>query len=526
MKDRLTKYVINIKLTQYFKTLMIEILNNVFIQIYLILRGKLKTVMTKRLKIKSSIYYVVIVLIGFLTSCKTVSINSSPPDKVSPTAPNLAIVPSTINVPVSINVKQLENRVNQELTGVIYKDDNIKDNNYKMTITKTGQITVSADNNKITFNVPLHIWVEGRWQLDVCSFCPKLSKTQDAEFDIVVTSQSSISLTENWQIKTQTIGDYSWGNQKPSLDIGPIKIPVSSVIDIALKPQMDKISARFDQEIQKRVNIKDYVLKAWVAAQQPVLVDKTYNTWLVISPSEVSATALQAKSGQLNMTIGIKATIQTISGEMPHPVINNTLPNLKTHDGISDDFNIGLSGEISYTLASEILRQQIGKQTYKFDDDKYQMTVDSINLTGNADYVLIRLDLKGRQLKGESKDINGTVYMQGVPYYDAIDMSIKVKDLQYNIKTKNVLIKSAGWLLKAGFENQLKKYLVFPVKDKLEQTRQMVQSSINNNSHINDNISFKGTITTLEPQGIYLTPTSLKAMVNAKGKITIYIDKL
>jgi len=465
-------------------------------------------------------------IIGLLPSCKTVNINAAAPDKVAPTAPNLAPVPSTINVPVSFNVKQLENRINQELNGVIYKDDNIEDDNYKMTITKNGQITVTADNDKVSFNVPLHIWVMGRWQLDVCSFCPKLSKTQTAEFDIVVTSQSTIALTEDWKIKTQTIGDYTWGNQKPTLDIGPVKIPISSVIDIALKPQMGKLSARFDQELQNRVNIKDYIQKAWIAAQQPILVDKDYQTWLIVTPTEVSATPLKAKAGQLNLTVGIKAIIQTISGGMPQPVVNTVLPKLNTHDGVSDDFNIGLSGDITYTLASDILRKQVGGQTYKFDDDKYQMTIDSVNLTGNADYILIRLDLRGKQLKGGSKDIKGTVYMQGVPYYDPADMSIKVKDLQYNIKSKNVLVKSAGWLLKAGFENQLKKYMIFPVKDKLEDTKKMVQNGINNNGHINDNITLKGTLNSLEPQGIYLTPNSLKAMVNAKGKINIVLEKL
>jgi hypothetical protein len=460
-----------------------------------------------------------------VSSCKTTNINAEAPDKVLPTAPNIAIAPSVINVPVSIPVKQLEGRINQELNGVIYKDDNIEDDNYKMTITKNGKITVNADNNKILFAIPLHIWVMGRWQWEPCSICPKISKTQSSEFDIVVTSQSSVSLTENWQVKTETTGDYTWGQQKPNLEIGPIKIPISGVVDLALKPQMAKISARFDQEIQNRINIKDYAKKAWIAAQQPIQIDKTYNTWLVLTPSEISATPLQAKAGQLNMTIGIKTLIETVSGSMPQPVIDQNLPKLTTHNGINDDFNLGLSGEISYALASDILSKQVGGQTYNFDDNKYQMKIDSISLNGNADYVLIKIDLNGKQVKG-GKPIKGTVYMQGVPYYDQNDMTIKVNDLKYSVKTKNVLVKSANWLLKAGFENQLKKYLVFPIKDRLEESRKMVQTSLNNNSRINDNAYYKGTITSLEPQGIYLTPTSLKAIVNAKGKITIIVDKL
>jgi hypothetical protein len=468
----------------------------------------------------------VLVMIGLMASCKSVNISSEAPEKELPTVPNFVLAPSVINVPVSFSVTQIESRVNQELNGVIYRDDNIEDDNYKMIITKTGTIKVNADNNKVSFTIPLHIDVTGRWKQELCSICPKVDMQRSSSFDIVVKTQSTVALTENWQVKTETTGDYDWGNQRPSLDIGPISIPLSSVIDLALRPQMNRISARFDQEIHNRINIKDYVQKAWVTAQQPILVDNIYNTWLVMSPMEVSATSLQANAGKLFATIGIKALIETVSGNMPHPVINTTLPKLTTHNGTNDDFNIGLSGEITYALASDILKKQIQGQTYHFDDNKYEMTVDSIELTGNADYVLIRMDLAGKQQKGGKKKINGRVYMQGVPYYDPADMSIKVKDLKYSVKSKNVLLKSASWLLKAGFENQLNKYMVFPVKDRLEEARKMVENSINSGYKINDYATLKGNLKTLEPQGIYLTPNSLKAYVNAKGKISIILDKM
>ena len=456
-----------------------------------------------------------------MPSCKTTNINSEAPEKVLPTAPRTVQNISNINVPVSIPATQLQNRINQELSGVIYKDDQFK-NNIKMTITKTGTITVTADNNLINFSIPLHINVIGQYQ--PCSICPTLTK--GTEFDIVIKTSSTVSLSSTWQLQTKTTGDYNWGQQKPSLDFGPVKIPLSSVVDLALKPQLDKIFARFDQEIQSRVTIKNYAQDAWVAAQHPFMIDKTYNTWLFINPIGISATPVQTKAGQINMTIGIKSYISTVSGNIPHPVVNNTLPKLEENNGSDNGFNIGLSGEITYALASQILQNQVDGQTYTLDNNNYSVKVDSIMLSGNADYLLIRLDLETKQLKGNHKIIKGTVYMQGVPYYDPSDMSIKVKNLDYSVKSKNVLVRSAGWLLKAGFENEVNKHMVFPLKDKLQETQQMVQKSINNNVRINENAYFKGNITAIEPETIYLTPMSMVAVVNAKGTITIVVDKL
>ncbi len=464
---------------------------------------------------------VLLLISALMPSCKTVNINSEAPDKVLPTAPRNEQNISNINVPVSIPVSQLQNRINQDLNGVIYKDDQFK-NNIKMTITKTGTITVTADNNLINFSIPLHINVLGQYQ--PCSICPTLSK--GTEFDIVIKTSSTLSISSSWQLQTKTTGDYNWGQQKPSLDFGPVTIPLSTVIDLTLKPQLDKLFARLDQEIQNRVSVKKYAQDAWVAAQHPFMLDKTYNTWLFINPIGISATQVQTKAGQINMTIGIKSFISTVSGNIPHPVVNNTLPPLNTNDGTDNGFNIGLSGEITYNFASQLIQNEVDGRTYNLDNNNYSMKVDSIILSGNADYILIRLDLEGQHLKGNHKTIKGTVYMQGVPYYDPADMTIKVKNLEYSVKTKNVLIKSANWLLKAGLENEVKKNLVFPLKDKLQETQQMIQKSINNNVRINDNAYFKGNITSIEPESIYLTPMSIVAIVNAKGTITIVVDKL
>ena len=116
--------------------------------------------------------------------------------------------------------------------------------------------------------------------------------------------------------------------------------------------------------------------------------------------------------------------------------------------------------------------------------------------------------------------------MQGQPYYDPADYSLKVKNLDYSIKTKNVLLSSANWILKSGLENEVKKHLVFSIKDRLDQAKTMLQNSMNTNNRINENAYYKGTINTIEPQGVYITPSSMKAIVNAKGKITIIVDKL
>src|SRR5439155_21796799 len=128
---------------------------------------------------------------------------------------------------------------------------------------------------------------DGHWEWKACSFCPTLGKSESTEFNLTVNTKSAVSMTEDWKLKTQTIGNYEWEDKKPYIELGPIKMPLSGIIDVALKPQMSQLSSRLDEEIQNRINIKDYVSKAWTEIQKPILIDQNLKAWLVVQPQEV-----------------------------------------------------------------------------------------------------------------------------------------------------------------------------------------------------------------------------------------------
>ena len=469
--------------------------------------------------------YFIFFLFAFILifGCKQTNITSEAPEKL-PTTQVFQRKLSTINIPVSFPIKQLETRLNQELNGVLYKDDNLKGDNLKTTITKNGNLTVNAENNKIAFNIPLNIWALGSWEWQACDICPKLAKSESTSFDMNLSFQTQLSLTENWQVKTSTTGNYEWGNKKPYLELGPLKIPLASVIDLALAPQIDKLTARLDQEIQKKINIKQYVQKAWNDMQQPILLDKNMNAWLAISPQAVSVTPLQTKNNEVSMKIGVKSYIEMFTGVKPEITANPNLPKLVTDNTLTDDFQIGLIGEIPYEQATAMIKKEVQGKTYNIDNNKYTLQITDLALSGSGDKILMQADVNGKNAKG--KKVAGRIFLEGIPYYDAETQSIKVRDFDYNLKTKNVLLKSASWLVNKGFLQQIEEKLTFPMKDHISNAQKMLQDGLTKNGRISPNVLLKGNITNLVPEGIYLTPTGIKAVVNAQGKVNVLVDKL
>src|SRR5688572_32563279 len=101
-----------------------------------------------------------------LPSCQsTTKLNTAtPPVQASAVTPKFERKLSTINVPVSFRVNTLQDKLNNEFKGLLFNDQNLDDDNVAIKIWKKSDVGVKAENNKIYFTIPLHIWVKGQYK--------------------------------------------------------------------------------------------------------------------------------------------------------------------------------------------------------------------------------------------------------------------------------------------------------------------------------------------------------------------------
>lgn len=464
-----------------------------------------------------------------LEGCKsTTRLNTQAPATQPVTAPVFERKLSSINIPVSFQINTLEEKLNQEFAGVLYRDDDLEADNVAIRVTKNGRIGVKAENNKIAFTVPLNVWVKGRWNWKACDFCPTLEKSETTQFDIVLKSESAISLTEDYKIKTVTTGDFEWGNTKPVIELGPLKIGLARFVEPAMRSQMANMTRQLDQEIQKRVDIRNYVKEAWVLLQNPIQLDKTYDAWLTITPKDVRISPLQLKNGEVSMRIGMTSYIETVTNGKPAVKANPNLPRLIIDNRMKDDIQVGLIGEISYDHATKLLKEQVANKTFTFNEGgKDKITVKDAAISGSGQQLVLMLDVDGKTKAGFiTKKIVGKVYLRATPFYDPATQSIMVRDVDYDLETKDKLLSTASWMAKGKFKELIQSQINFPVKGQLDEARKMLQASLEQPTRVHESVLLKGSVTEIVPDNIYLTPTSIKAVVNAKGNLTVKIDKL
>src|SRR5690606_909697 len=95
-------------------------------------------------------------LLVFLASCSStqkIAALKPEPDNAAPLVYENAS--SYINIPVTIKLRDVENQTNKHLTGLIYDDNKIEDDDIEMKIWKQGPIKISNENGKIKTVMPL-----------------------------------------------------------------------------------------------------------------------------------------------------------------------------------------------------------------------------------------------------------------------------------------------------------------------------------------------------------------------------------
>jgi Domain of unknown function (DUF4403) len=422
---------------------------------------------------------------------------------------------STVNVPVSIALRDVERQLNTQVTGLIYEDNSLDDNGGDNVMTKVWKreaITVSAKDSVFQFLVPLKIWV--RAGVSVLGF----RQTADTEFEINLRFSSRFSIDPDWSVNTQTRADgYDWV-KKPAFSIAGIQIPIAGFVGKMIDRNLGSITTTLDQQVRREINLRTPVLQAWNTLRQPYLLSDEYKTWLLVSPQRVVITPLRFEGSTIRATIGIEGYTLTTIGPKPTIKPAVTLPNLTVVPNLTNtDFQIGLLSEVSYPEAAQLAAKTFVGKAFSFSNNKYSVTVTSIDMFGQDNNLIIKAGLSG--------SINGDVYLRGKPYYDQTQKTISLTDLEYDFDTKNVLQRTANWLLHGTFANILQKQLTIPVGPQLDEMQQSVQNQLKNNQ-IAPGVMLNGVLDEVRPDQVYLTPTAMLAVVYAKGRVVIRVDGL
>jgi len=262
--------------------------------------------------------------------------------------------------------------------------------------------------------------------------------------------------------------------------------------------------------MKESLDLRPYAKQAWTDVQVPVNLSPEYHLWLTVQPTDVLAMPLSGKNGKIRQVASIQSLVMCSIGQQPAVKINPKLPDLKIVNTLSENTIVNMVADIPYSFIDSITQQNLLHKT--FTEGKRSITINDISVYGNDNEMIVQTEVSG--------SITGKLYFKGKPVFNKADSSIRISNFDFEVKTKNVMVKSAGWILKGGIKSSIEKKCVYPIAEQIRETQEAIQQSIVHYPLANG-FFLTGKVDNFEVQQLYLTPGSIKAAVSLQGKVRI-----
>lgn len=434
---------------------------------------------------------------------------------------------STLAIPVTINMQDVNAAVNAQLGDALYTDGSFDDNNkdnLKLSVTKRNAIAVAAVGNGIQITAPLHL--EGAYRVSKQLFGKTISYEQPLSLNITAVVNTVPSITRDWNLQTSSKATISW-DDLPVIEFAGTKLDLPSLFAKSLERQTTKLATMMDAEIPKQLKLRETLLKMLPQLTMPYQVDRQTNSWFVLRPKAFYITPFAVVNGNLQFAVGLASVMEINVNQQPvaETFSGTTLPPMVNVPRLNNKIELLIHPEIQFALMDSLLHQMLQDPRFnKIETKDYSFDIlDAIVFPVN-NAVSIGLNIKGWARYGRKiKKIKGLVYVEGRPSFDAQKQQLVIENFDFNVKTKDVLVKSASWLLNAGpMMRKIERALVFPLGKEIAQAKAQANQVMN--KRYGNIAQLNGTITDITFNSAVITETALRMPIAIQGTVAVTLD--
>lgn len=259
------------------------------------------------------------------------------------------------------------------------------------------------------------------------------------------TITTSLSVQPDWSAVVQTsVGPVRPGN---ACKISFLGIDITPKIIGFFGSKLGEMTSRLDEQVRNALSLRERVQKAWAWLQAPIALGD--DAWLAIAPEALALEPITATASDLRTGVQLRARPQVILGGQPQPG-TRPLPNAGTVEP-GNSFNVFLPVQLEHRA----LRDQL-KRALRIDQGgipfppigDQQIRIIDVDVYGYGQQAVIWLKFMG-SAKGE-------MYLTGTPSLNVATNVLSFPDLEYDLDTKNLIIKLMDWFKHEEFRSYLR----------------------------------------------------------------------
>lgn len=467
-------------------------------------------------------WLLILVSVSFFASC-------SP--KINPEKPSLAVsdfkldsLPdSEINIPVQINLKPIyamaEGKVDTMYASDGYPDKWIQegcDTRYKY-VFRRGPLQMKAAGTSLNLGFTGYYKIIGSTRACVAGAAvspwtpPCRCGFDEPERRVNVSFSNSLTIQPDYKIKLSIRR-----NEPQALDKCTVCFwgqNITNEVLKGLKTELDAAKAELDKNYGT-VDLKPQFQQLWNE------LGKQYNIlgmgWLQINPQRMRINNLYAKDDSLYVYLGLSAR-PAISFEKPADY-NMAIPNMGSFSRMQG-FSIFLDASLHYDSLSNILNKYLVDKEFDLNKGsiKKKFIIKDCKLYGvNNEKMIIRVKFGGTD--------EGTIYLTGKPVYTRENNTLELQDIDFDIKSKDALLKAAEWLFSRRIVNEISRHTKFDLSQFINTAKQSVNQQLNHEWV--KGVSSTGGINDIRLIGVYPLDKFLVIRSNCTGNLSVKVESV
>ena len=403
---------------------------------------------------------------------------------------------STLNIPIETSTGELSRVLNQAVPKELYKGST-KTLGLTADVIRNGPIVISAADNYLYVTLPI-------------SMSLSYGMFETSAIPLTLKFKATAGITPDWRLHAEI---YYLGLSNllaEEVGIGPLSLRPRSIVEGITQPVQRVLSDMIMRKINDLFPLKAQVAKVWNSARKPLLLDKNYNAWLMLTPREVLMYPLSAQNNKVKLSVGISTFAELVVGPEPVAQPLAPLPNLKSATTFDKTFRIALNADLFYkdlrAIAAPLL---LNKQ---FDSDGKSIIIKNFDLYGNGDKLVVMVETQG--------SLNGVFYLTARPAFNPQTNIFSLEDVDFDMQTKSLLLTSADWFLHGTIRGIIQDKLNVNLNQQLEQSRQMAGKALAR-VPLMDHVFLKGDIKDLKFSDAIVLKDRIAIQVYTEGESAI-----
>lgn len=295
----------------------------------------------------------------------------------------------------------------------------------------------------------------------------------------------------------------------------PILEPVKKRIVKSVNQILAKQLQRLLSDNSEHLTFRDKIDSAAHQLGQPYALME--EVWLLPNVQEIFVSPIhgvgKGEDNRMEISIGAKAK--------PTVLISKTKPNTglpKKASFVMENYrsktNLYVHGKIPLDYAAE----QVQMMLKEYVDQNYAQHGYTIGKTtiyaGEKKAVLAIEVLKAKNLKRKA-----TIYLWGVPKYDAVKQEVYLDELAFTAKTKDVLLKFAQWIMNPKIMKQLELSARFGISEKLKE----IQDQLNSFKVEEEMGTLTGKFDYVNLSEVFISETDFEIYMQAEGNLSLQL---